>query len=46
MKKKIPQKRNWDVLPKDERQRIMKLADSLFIPPQFVQMMYENRQID
>ena len=42
MKKK---KRDWNKLPIEEKKRIIKLADSLYISPMFVQTMYENYQI-
>ena len=38
-------KRNWDDLSKEEKQRLYKLADSLYISPMFVAKMYENGQI-
>ena len=44
MNKKI--KRNWSKLSKEEKLRIIKLADSLFIPLNFVQDMYENNAIN
>ena len=38
-------KRSWNNLPKEEKQRLMTLADSLYISPMFVSTMYENNQI-
>lgn len=43
--KRKPKKRDWDKLPIEEKRRIIKLADSLFISPMFVRSMYENNQI-
>ena len=43
---RLKKKRSWQKLPKEERQRLIKLADSLFIPPNFVASMYENGSIN
>ena len=45
MEKKKTKKKDWNSLPKEERKRLIDLADSLFIPPQFVSSMYESGQI-
>lgn len=45
MEKKKAKKKDWNNLPKEERKRLINLADSLFIPPQFVSSMYESGQI-
>lgn len=39
-------KRNWSNLSKEEKLRIIKLANSLFVPPNFVKDMYENNAIN
>lgn len=38
-------KRDWSKLSIEEKRRIIKLADSLYISPMFVQDMYENGSI-
>ena len=42
---KTKNKKSWETLSKEEKQRLIKLADSLYISPMFVQAMYENGQI-
>lgn len=39
MKKK---KKDWDSLSKQEKQRLIKIADGLFIPPNMIVSMYES----
>jgi hypothetical protein len=38
-------KKDWTKLSSEEKKRLMKLADSLYISPMFVQSMYENGQL-
>ena len=38
-------KRDWSKLSIEEKRRIIKLADGLYISPMFVQDMYENGSI-
>lgn len=38
-------RRTWAELTSQERRDIMEMADSMFIPPQYVQAMYEQGQI-
>ena len=38
--------RNWNDLTKDQKKELIELADSLGIPPNFVDKMYENGQIE
>ena len=45
MKQIKKKKRDWAKLSIEEKRRIIKQADSLFISPMFVQSMYENGQI-
>lgn len=37
--------RKWSKLTKDQRTELIEMADSLFIPPNFVAYMYENGSI-
>lgn len=42
----MEQKRDWNALSPEDRRAIMELADSLFIPPQYVATMWELGEID
>jgi hypothetical protein len=39
-------KRKWSNLTSEQKKELMIIADSLFIPPNFVADMYENYQIE
>ncbi|MEA2037956.1 MAG: hypothetical protein U9O94_10705 [Nanoarchaeota archaeon] len=39
-------KRNWNSLTKKQKRELIELGDRLYIPPNFVQYMYENNQIE
>lgn len=39
-------KKDWLSLSKEDKNRIINMADGMGIPPNFVQEMYENHQIE
>jgi hypothetical protein len=44
--KVVKKKKNpWDKLSKEDKKKLMSLADSLYISPMFVEAMYNSGQI-
>jgi hypothetical protein len=39
-------KRKWEDLSKDDRTQLIALADSMFVPPNYVPSMYEDGKIE
>lgn len=39
-------KQKWDKLSKEEKQELIRIANGLGIPPNFIQRIYKNNQID
>lgn len=38
--------KDWSKLTKEQRLELIEIADSLFIPPNFVQDMYESGELE